>query len=56
MGVHMPNGGDTFHYLERGAARLGGYLIYVFKDVSDLDRRDPTEALQEDAFMVRVVK
>lgn len=56
MGVHMPNGGDTVLDLEGGAARFGEYLICVFKDVDDLDRWDPTEALQEDAFMVHVVR
>lgn len=56
MGSRMPNGADTFHNLGGGAGRLGEQLICVFRDVDDLDRSNPTETLQKDAFLVHVVR
>lgn len=42
--------------LEMEQFTVQGELIYAIKDVDDLDRPEPTEALQEDTFLVYVVQ
>ena len=57
MGARVPNGEGTFYDLGGWVVHcVGGKLLFVVKHVDDLDHSDTAEALQEDVFLVHVVK